>query len=108
MKDLEGDWRVERLSGLLPPMLGIWKRIRDGRGSTRFGPLLGVPFRLEQREGCVALIYYPPFSMLVDELWAQPDGSWLGRSTFARREVGWFWMKRRWRGDGKAQDRTRT
>ncbi|MBV9453981.1 MAG: hypothetical protein JOZ19_07690 [Rubrobacter sp.] len=107
MKDLEGDWQVERLSGLLPPMIGIWKRISGARGSTRLGSLPGVPFRLEQRERYVALIYYPPFSMLVDELQIQPDGSWLGRSTFAGRELGWFWMKRRWCGDGKVKDSTR-
>ena len=51
MKDLEGDWRVERLSGLLPPMIAIWKRIRDGRGSTRFGPLPGVPSGLSNARG---------------------------------------------------------
>ncbi len=94
MKDLEGDWRVERLSGLLPPMVGVWKRIRGDRGSTRFGPLPGVPFRLERREGHIALIYRPPFSMLVDELQTKVDDSWLGRSTLGGRELGRFRMTR--------------
>ncbi len=94
MRDLEGDWQVERLNGLLPPMTGVWKRIRGDRGSTRFGPLPGVPFRLEQREGYVALIYRPPFSMLVDELRDQADDSWLGRATLGGRELGRFRMTR--------------
>ena len=75
MKDLQGEWRVERMSGLLPPMIGVRKRIRGEQGETRIGPLLGVPFRLERREGRVALIYRPPLSMVVDELWAEADGS---------------------------------
>ena len=94
MKDLEGDWQVERLSGLLPPMTGVWKRIRGDRGSTRFGPLPGVPFRLERRQGHIALIYRPPFSMLVDELQTKADDSWLGRATLGGRELGRFRMTR--------------
>ena len=94
MSHLEGDWRVERLSGVLPPMLGVWKRVCGYRGETRFGPLPGVPFRLEQREEYVALIYRPPFSMLVDELRAEADGSWLGRTTLGGRELGQFRMIR--------------
>jgi hypothetical protein len=38
MTNLEGDWHVERLSGLLPTMIGVWKRIRGDRGQTRIGP----------------------------------------------------------------------
>jgi hypothetical protein len=70
VKELEGDWRVERLGGFLPPMIGVRKRIRGDRGETWIGPLPGWPFRVERREGRVALIYRLPFPMLVDELWA--------------------------------------
>jgi ferritin-like metal-binding protein YciE len=93
MDHVEGDWRVERLGGLLPPMVGIWKRIRGDRGETRVGLLPGPSFRVERREGRVALVYRPPFSGLVDELWAVEDGSWLGRSLLGG-ELGWFRMVR--------------
>lgn len=66
--DLGGDWRVERLGGLLPPMVGVWKRIRGERGETHLGPLLRYPFRVERRGGRPALVYRPPFSALVVEL----------------------------------------
>ena len=101
VRNLEGDWKVERLSGPLP-MPFVWKRIRDGRGETRvsprswrtcglpFGP--GVPFELEQREGHVALIYRPPLSFLVDELRLETDGSWLGRANVAGFRYAWFRM----------------
>jgi hypothetical protein len=79
--DLEGDWRAARVSGLLPPMLGVWKRIRGSRGEARFGPLPGVAFRVEECEGDIALIYRPPFSMLIDQLRPGPHGLWLGQST---------------------------
>jgi hypothetical protein len=32
---LAGTWRVSRLSGLLPPLVGVTKRIAEGRGATR-------------------------------------------------------------------------
>ena len=47
MTNLEGDWQVQRLGGLLPPMTGIWKRIRGASGQTRMGPFWpGAPFPL--------------------------------------------------------------
>ncbi len=94
MKDLEGDWQVERLDGFLPPMFGIRKRIRGDRGETRIGILPGWPFRVERREGRVALVYRPPFSAIVDELWTGAEGSWLGRSMLSGRELGRFRMIR--------------
>ena len=92
VKNLEGDWKVERLSGPLP-MPFVWKRIRSGRGTTRvssFGPRF--PFRLEKREGYVALIYLGPLSFLVDELRLEADGSWLGRANAAGIRYAWFRM----------------
>jgi hypothetical protein len=92
VKNLGGDWKVERLSGPLP-MPFVWKRIRDGRGTTRvssFGPKF--PFRLEQREGHVALIYLGLLSFLVDELRLEADGSWLGRANAVGIRYAWFRM----------------
>jgi ferritin-like metal-binding protein YciE len=103
MKDLEGEWRVERLGGFLPPMIGVRKGIRGDRGETRIGPLPGWPFRVERREGRVALIYRPPFSALVDELWIGARASWLGRSTLGGRELGRFRISRRGYNDPRSK-----
>lgn len=94
VEKLEGDWKVERRGGLLPPMFGVWKRIRGGRGSTRVGVLPGVPFKIEEREDRVALVYHSPLGVFVDEIQAQPDGSWEGRATVGGREFGRFRMSR--------------
>ena len=104
MKDLEGDWRVRRLGGLLPPMIGVRKRISGDRGATRIGPLPGWPLSVERREGRVALIYVSPFSALVDEVWAGAQGSWLGRSTLAGRELGRLRMHRRGYNDTRPEE----
>ena len=97
--NLEGDWRVERLTGPVP-MPFVRKRIRAGRGTTRVSPPLRrarglpiepkLPFRLEQREGHVALVYLGPLSFLVDELRLEEDGSWLGRANAAGVRYAWF------------------
>jgi hypothetical protein len=99
--NLDGDWKVERLSGPVP-MPFVWKRIRAGRGTTRVSSPLRrrsglplepkLPFRLEQREGHVALIYLGPLSFLVDELRLEEDGSWLGRANAAGIRYAWFRM----------------
>ena len=99
--NLEGDWKVERLSGPLP-MPFVWKRIRGGQGTTRVSPMSlrtrglplepRLPFDLEQREGHVALIYRPPLSFMVDELRREQDGSWLGRANVAGIRYAWFRM----------------
>ncbi len=86
---------MARVSGLLPPMLGVWKRIRGNRGETRLGPLPGVAFRIEERERGIALIYRPPLSMFVDKLQPGPHESWLGQTTFCGREFGRFRMTRK-------------
>jgi hypothetical protein len=95
LSDLEGDWRVERLGGLLPPMVGVWKRIHGDHGETRLGPLPGVPFKLEQREGGIALIYCRPFAMFIDTLRREPDGSWVGQATVNGLAFGHFRMTRK-------------
>lgn len=76
-------------------MVGVWKRVRGGRGETWVGLLPAWPFRVEQRGGGgVALVYARPFSFFVDEVSEQADGSWLGRSVLAGREVGRFRLVR--------------
>jgi len=91
--DLDGDWRVERTGGLLPPMVGVWKRIRGDRGETRLG-LLRYPLRVERRDEGAALVYGPPFSALVDEVSPQSPHLWLGRTTLGGRPLGRFRMAR--------------
>ena len=101
VENLNGDWKVERLSGPVP-MPFVWKRIQAGRGTTRISPPPRrrrglplepkLPFRLEQREGHVALIYLGPLSFLVDELRLEEDGSWLGRANAAGIRYAWFRM----------------
>lgn len=94
MSELEGRWRVERLSGILPPMMGVSKEIHGERGKTRFGPLLSLPFRVEKREHCMALVYQPPFSMLVDEIEHASEDSWEGWATLGGHGIGRFRMMR--------------
>ncbi|MBA2462626.1 MAG: hypothetical protein H0V45_12815, partial [Actinobacteria bacterium] len=36
MGELEGLWQVERVGGLLPPLIGVRKRIRGAQGETTF------------------------------------------------------------------------
>lgn len=93
VEGLDGDWKVERLSGPVP-MPGVYKEVRDGWGLTwaRWSPFPALRFRLEQREGCVLLIYRPPLSGIRDELRREDDGSWLGRATVAGRRYAWFRM----------------
>ncbi len=100
LRNLEGDWKVERLSGPVP-MPFVWKRIRGGRGETRAFPWWRsrglplepkLPFELEQREGHVVLIYRPPLSFLIDELRLEEDGAWLGRANVAGFRYAWFRM----------------
>lgn len=91
---IEGSWRLDRLSGALPPLAGARKEIRGDRGETRFGPFPGVSFRVEEREDCLALVYRPPFSMLVDEVREESEGSWIGKATLGGRAFGEFRMVR--------------
>ena len=94
MDELEGRWRVERLSGVLPPMVAVHKEIHGKRGETRFGHLIRLRFRIEEREDCSALVYRPPFSILVDEVRKRTQDSWLGETTLGGRTFGRFRMMR--------------
>ena len=92
MRSLEGEWKVERMGGLLPPMIGVRKTICGGAGETRVGPLPVWPFRAKRTFESVDLVYRRPFSTFVDEMRREPDGSWLGRMTFLGLELGRFRM----------------
>ncbi len=90
--DLDGVWKVERTGGLLPPLLGVEKRIAGARGETRLRGLPGVPFAVEG----LTLRYRAPLSGFVDVL--EPDtGGFRGRATFKGREYGRFRMQRQTR-----------
>jgi hypothetical protein len=87
--ELDGVWNVKRVGGLLPPMVGVQKRISGSSGETRVGPLFGVPFDVVGRD----LHYRAPFRGFVDEL--EPAGSgFRGRATFRGRVFGRFALER--------------
>ncbi len=89
LAELDGVWKVERRGGLLPPLLGVRKRIRGTRGVTALGPLPGIPFDVRG----LTLRYRGPLSGLVDVL--EPDGdAYTGRTTFRGRRLGRFAMRR--------------
>ncbi len=94
MNELEGRWQVERLSGALPPMVRVHKEIHGERGETRFGPFPGSPFRIEEREDCLALVYRPLRSLLVDEVRKESKNVWLGKATLGGHAFGRFRMTR--------------
>src|SRR5437868_10980394 len=89
MKELEGVWKVERIGGALPPLHGCRKRIHDGRGTTEFSRVPGMPFDVRGLE----LHYRAPFGALVDRLEPQ-NGGYLGHATLLGREFGQFTMRR--------------
>ncbi len=89
MAELDGLWNVRRTSGVLPPLVGVRKRIAGARGDTRVGRLPGVPFRVVGH----TLRYRPPLLGLVDHL--EPEGQgYRGRATLFGRELGRFTMRR--------------
>jgi len=87
---LDGDWQVIRTGGLLPPLLGVRKRIEGDRGWTSLGPLPGAPFDVAGNE----LRYRGPFRGWVDVVEPSSEG-YHGRATFLGREVGTFTLVRR-------------
>jgi hypothetical protein len=84
---LEGEWKVERVSGFLPPLVGVRKRISGARGATRIGKLPGVPFDVAG----LRLRYRPPLAGFVDVLEPDEQG-FAGRATFYGRTFGRFRM----------------
>jgi len=89
VSELDGDWELRRLSGALPPLGALRKRIHGERGETVLPGGLALPFRVVGRE----LRYRPPLTPLVDVLAPDGDG-WRGRATVFGRTVGEFRMTR--------------
>jgi hypothetical protein len=86
---LEGEWRVIRVSGALPPLPGVRKRISGERGVTALGRLPGVPFAVQG----LVLRYRKPLGGFADVL--QPDAEgFQGRATFCGRAFGRFVLRR--------------
>ena len=80
---------MRRTGGLLPPLVGVRKRIRGNRGETALGPLPGAPFTVDG----LSLRYHRPFAALVDVL--EPDGDgFRGHAMLAGRRFGTFELRR--------------
>ena len=89
MGELDGVWEVRRLSGLLPPLVGMRKQIDGSTGRTTVGRLPGATFDVVG----LSLRYRAPFSGFVDQL--EPSGGgYLGRATFRGRVFGRFTLQR--------------
>ncbi len=84
MSELDGVWNVERTGGLLPPLLGMRKRIAGPSGRTILGPVRAA-FDVVGNE----LRYRAPFEGFVDVL-EPTQGGWDGRALFRGREYGRF------------------
>lgn len=79
VSELEGDWRVERESGLLPP-LGVSKRIGSRTGWTFLAGVPVAPFRVVGTT--LEYLGWP----VTDELAPRADGTWEGRGLLLGRE----------------------
>jgi ferritin-like metal-binding protein YciE len=88
MSDLDGVWSVRRISGALPPLAGVRKRIHGTAGETIIGGGRGVPFDVRGYE----LHYRAPLAFLVDVL-EPADGGFRGRATAFGRVYGEFELR---------------
>jgi ferritin-like metal-binding protein YciE len=87
--ELDGTWNVRRVSGALPPLAGVRKRITGASGETIVVGGRGVPFDVRGNE----LRYRAPFAFLVDVLEPDSDG-FRGRATAFGRTYGEFELRR--------------
>jgi len=85
--ELVGDWRVERVSGLLPPW-GVRKHIGPRTGSTRLGPVPLGFFRVRGRT--LDYVAWP----VRDQLRPGAEGQWVGRGLAFGREFCRFRLVR--------------
>jgi hypothetical protein len=86
---LDGVWDVKRTGGLLPPLVGVRKRIGETRGATTLGPLR-MSFEVRGNE----LHYHAPFRGFVDVVDGEGDVR-QGHATYRGREFGRFQLRRR-------------
>jgi hypothetical protein len=96
----DGTWQLHRVSGLLPPLAGVRKRMHDARGETIVGPIR-APFEVRGDE----LHYRRPFTGFVDVLEPVDDRRANGRATFHGREFGRFELRRIGTADEGKSDR---
>jgi hypothetical protein len=86
--ELDGVWDVKRVSGALPPLVGVRKEISGTAGSTKLGPLPCATFDVVG----LSLHYRGLFRGFVDEL--EPVGNgYRGHATFRGREFGKFELR---------------
>jgi ferritin-like metal-binding protein YciE len=86
---LDGVWDVERTGGMLPPLVGMRKRINGTRGVTLVGPAR-MSFDVRGNE----LHYRRPFQGFVDVLDPSGHDVFHGRATFMGKEFGSFDLRR--------------
>lgn len=96
---LDGRWELARVSGLLPPLGFLHKRIEGGRGATRLGSVLRLPLRVRQGPAGPELVYAGPLSFVRDRLRRGGDG-WVGETFVLGLRVGRFRMTRPAAGAG--------
>jgi len=89
VSELDGVWDVKRTGGALPPLAGVRKEISGAAGTTKVGPLPGMPFDVVG----LSFRYHAPFGGFVDMLEEHGHG-FRGRATFRGREFGKFELKR--------------
>ena len=89
MAELDGVWEVKRISGVLPPLVGVQKEISGTSGGTKLGPIAFLPFDVVG----YSLRYRAPFRGFVDHLEPAGEG-YRGRATFRGREFGKFELRR--------------
>jgi len=90
MGELDGEWEVRRVSGVLPPLYGVRKQIEGEGGKTLLGPLHS-PFDVVGRE----LRYRGVLTRgLVDSIEPGEHGWWDGVARYRGRTLGRFAMRR--------------
>ena len=89
-RQLSGRWSVERTGGLLPPLLGVGKRVEGARGWTTVAGIRLARFDVVGLQ----LRYRAPFTGVVDQLVPETPSSYAGRATFRGRTFGTFRMTR--------------
>jgi hypothetical protein len=86
---MDGEWRLQRLGGLLPPLRFMRKEIADTHGRTVIGKLL-LHFDVEDNE----LHYRFPLKGLVDVVEPGPGNRRRGRARLFGCGIGSFLMIR--------------
>ena len=92
MPTLDGVWKVERVSGALPPF-GLSKRIFGDGGWTLLGGIPAAYFRVRVKRAERAELDYVGWPVL-DELTPRDDGTWGGRGLMFGREFCRFRLVR--------------